>query len=117
MLKRIAKTINLGLFFFAISLLIVSCVTAKWYNIGTNGTMIEHTVESYNNLSSLDSICAIENIPPIEKWKKLELRDNSTGQKIIQHVYVKQEGNLETVYTIIINADSEQFNLVKRDVR
>lgn len=100
----------------AVFLLLVACTTATWGTIGTNGTMFEHAVETYNNEVSLDSICQAENLPSLSQWKKLDTRSGS-GNVFSQYVYAVQTDSTETVYIVTFINKSNEFNFVKREVK
>ena len=109
--NKLKRILYLGLL-----LIITSCVSATWSNIGINGVMIEHAVETYDNEMALDSICKAEKLPDLSKWKKLDSRSDS-GNTFTQYVYVVQTNNKETVYTITVMNKNKEFNFIKREVK
>lgn len=111
MFNRIKQTVYLTL-----SLILTSCASASWSTIGVNGVMIEHAAETYDNEMAIDSICRVENLPELNKWKKLDLR-SASGDVFNQYVYVMQTDSTETVYTITVVNKNNEFNFVKRDIK
>lgn len=112
-MKTLKRLLCLGIFLF-----ITACASTNyWHTIGTNGTMLEHTTEVYNDQASLDSICEVEKLPSIDKWKKLQTRNYETGNTYTQYVYVTQTDSTEMVYTITVINNDNEYNFVKRSVK
>ena len=68
---------------FLLFLIVISCSTPKWTNIG-NSYIREIT--TYN----IDSICKVDSLPQnVEKWKPLHLKNYEDGKIFTQYLYIK----------------------------
>lgn len=82
-------------------LFIISCSTQRMYN----------SIHGIYNIKQIDSICRREKLPfNLSKWINGSLIDYETNDSIYQYMFIKQLGNNEIVYSILIDDSLYYFN-------
>ena len=48
----------------------------------------------------VDSICAADTLPSLDKWNGTSFNDYETNEVVIKRLYIKRSGNAEIMYTV-----------------
>ena len=78
----------------------------------TYGTSMMNSYVMEATRWQIDSICAADALPTMDKWIVKSFRDNETGVSIYKYMYIKSLGKDEVIYIIVGN--SEPYSLQRR---